>query len=464
MAIMDSISGEMRAELERSARIVRGHSAIRLISHYDADGISAAAIVREALRRLGKELDMTIFHTLSVNEIGITEGIDAECVVMTDMGTSYLQRLSDKGWDIVILDHHRIPADTEIPEREGFAFVNPLSYGIDGSRNACGASMAYLFALALDENNTDLVPLALSGMFGDKQHLGGFQSINKCIVDSAVENGTIERIPNLAYPSGMTFYQAIMSCPEPYLINTTGQADRVTRFVKSCELKMTDSPNSVAQGAIDRFAEELAARMRRNGVTEEIIKETFGDRYYSPRYGLDVSELSSILDGCGRRDAYASALEACDTLDFTFASVKSQEFSEKLIKAIEPAFRNMVTMENIQYFVIREKGLAGGIASAIVRYLGNPEKPVIGITLTEEGRTDLSSRGTMHMIERGLDLSSAMNTVCAEMGGQGGGHVIAAGGTIPPGTEGEFVRRIDSFIGDQFSKNEPVRFIAYSIQ
>ena len=151
-------------------------------------------------------------------------------------------------------------------------------------------------------------------------------------------------------------------------------------------------------------------------------------------------------------------------MDFTFASVKSQEFSEKLIKAIEPAFRNMVTMENIQYFVIREKGLAGGIASAIVRYLGNPEKPVIGITLTEEGRTDLSSRGTMHMIERGLDLSSAMNTVCAEMGGQGGGHVIAAGGTIPPGTEGEFVRRIDSFIGDQFSKNEPVRFIASSIQ
>ena len=168
---------------------MRGHSAIRLISHYDADGISAAAIVREALRRLGKELDMTIFHTLSVSEIGITEGIDAECVVMTDMGTSYLQRLSDKGWDIVILDHHRIPADTEIPEREGFAFVNPLSYGIDGSRNACGASMAYLFALALDENNKDLVPLALSGMFGDKQHLGGFQSINKCIVDSAVEAG-----------------------------------------------------------------------------------------------------------------------------------------------------------------------------------------------------------------------------------------------------------------------------------
>ena len=335
MSISESLPPGMKKELERAASIVSQHTKVRLISHYDADGISSAAIVREALRRKGIETSITIYPTLSDEQMADAETIEAECVVMTDLGTSYLQRLSDKGWDIVILDHHKPSEDMNVPDREGFAFVNPLMYGIDGSKNACGAAMAYLFAITMDENNSDLAPLALAGMYGDKQHLGGFQSIDRIIIDDAVASGSLRLIPNLAYPSGMTFYQAMMSCPEPYFKGTTGQADKVTRFIKSCELAMTDTPATVSQERIDGFAEALASRMRRNGVTEEIIKETFGDRYYSERYGMDVSELSSVLDGCGRRGAYGKAFDACDSLDFTEASAESQEYSDRLIETIE---------------------------------------------------------------------------------------------------------------------------------
>ena len=442
----------MKLELERAVRIVSAHDRVRLISHYDADGISAAAIIREALGRVGKDVSVTIFPTLSDEQMKATEEIEAECVIMTDLGTSFLQRLSDKGWDIVILDHHKIPPETYVPEREGFAFVNPLSYGIDGSKNACGAAMAFLFAVTMDPKNKDLIPLALSGMYGDKQHLGGFDSIDRMIVDDAVGSGILKKIPNLAYPAGMTFYQAMMSCPEPYFKGTTGRADKVTRFIKSCELDMKDRPYTVSQEVIDGFAENLAARMRRNGNTEEIIKETFGDRYYSERYGMDVSELSSILDGCGRRGSYMMALEACVSLDFTQASAEAQEYSEAVITAIEPVYEHMMTMENIQAFIIDAKGMAGNIASAIVRYLGDPEKPVIGITVSDDSeRTDVSSRGTNAMLRRGLNLSDAMRKVCGALGGQGGGHMIAAGGTIPKGTEKEFLIVLDRFIGEQFS-------------
>ena len=450
MSISESLPPGMKKELERAASIVSQHTKVRLISHYDADGISSAAIVREALRRKGIDTTITIYPTLSDEQMTDAETIEAECVVMTDLGTSYLQRLSDKGWDIVILDHHKPSEDTNVPARDGFAFINPLMYGIDGSKNACGAAMAYLFAIRLDENNSDLAPLALAGMYGDKQHLGGFQSIDRIIIDDAVASGSLRLIPNLAYPSGMTFYQAMMSCPEPYFKGTTGQADKVTRFIKSCELAMTDTPATVSQGKIDAFAEALASRMRRNGITEEIIKETFGDRYYSERYGMDVSELSSILDGCGRRGAYGKVFEACDSLDFTEASAESQEYADKLIETIEPTFRKMAVMDNIQVFVLTEQGMAGNTASAIVRYLGDPDKPVIGITITGSERTDVSSRGTERMISKGLNLAEAMRTMCAAVGGQGGGHIIAAGGTIPAGTEEAFVKALDAFIGNQF--------------
>ncbi len=348
---LESIPAEMKKELERAAEIVRGHTDVRLISHYDADGISSAAIVREALKRLGKRTEVTIYPTLSVEQIVDVQGIKAECVVMTDLGTSYLEQLSQMDWDIVILDHHKLKDGAVVPDREGFSFVNPVHHGIDGSKNACGAAVSFLFALTLDPNNDDLAPLAIAGMYGDKQHLGGFESIDRAIADFALESGLVERYTNLAYPSGMTFNQAMMSCPEPYLKGTTGRSDKVYRFVKSCNLLPTDTPRTVSQESIDVFAEAVADKMRRSGVTEDIILETFGDMYYSKKYGMDVSELSSILDGCGRMGEHDLALGAFDTMDFTEASAKAQEYSDLLIGSIESAFSGMVTTENMQYFV-----------------------------------------------------------------------------------------------------------------
>ncbi len=449
---LETIPTGMKKELGRAAEIIGRYQRIHLVSHYDADGISSAAIVREALRRLGKETRITIYPTLSVEQMADIRNIRAECVVMTDLGTSYLGQLSGIGWDIVILDHHKPKEVSDVPEREGFSFVNPLTYGIDGSKNACGAAMAFLFALTLDPGNADLAPLAMAGMYGDKQHLGGFESIDKAIVDHALETGIVERYTDLAYPCGMTFNQAMMSCPEPYLKGTTGRSDKVYRFVKSCNLLPTDTPRTVPQESIDLFAEALAEKMRRNGVAEGIIRETFGERYYSERYGMDVSELSSILDGCGRQGDQDLAFASCDSLDFTEASAKAQEYSDLLIESIEPVFERMVTTDNMQYFVQGVHGLGGNIASAIVRYLGDPEKPVISVTDTGAEMLDISSRGTYAQVERGLNLSEALREVADRFGGQGGGHIIAAGASVPRGTGKEFLEALDAFIGVQFGR------------
>ena len=451
MTPLDALPSGLIGRLRSAAEIVDRHDSFLLISHYDADGISSVQIVRETLARKGKPFRTVIFPTLSDEQMSQVMTMTADCVIMTDLGTSYLKELESRNWDIVILDHHRIADGTDIPSRDGFVFANPMEFGIDGSANACASAMAYLFSLTVDPANSDLAPLAIAGMFGDSQNYGGFQSVDLDIVESAISDGTVRRFENLAYPAGLTFYQAVLSCPDPYQAETTGRADKVTRFIKSCELAMTDMPNNVSQERIDAFAEELASRMRRNGVTEAIIKDTFGDRYYSEGYQMDVSTLASILDGCGRRGNHDMAFAACDSMDFTEALMESQEYDEALIGSIAAMSEKIVTMENIQYFVTDTPGLAGNTARAIVRYLGDPEKPVIGVTITD-GRTDLSSRGTDHQLSEGLDLSDAMRTVCASVGGQGGGHAPAAGGSIPKGKEEEFLRELDRYIGRQFGR------------
>ena len=452
MTPLDALPSGMIARLRSAAEMVDRHDSFLLISHYDADGITSAQIVRETLARKGKRSEVVIFPTLSDEQMNRVMTMSAECVIMTDLGTSYLKELESRNWDIAILDHHRIAEGAEIPSRDGFVFVNPMEFGIDGSANACAAAVSFLFSLTVDPANKDLAPLAMAGMYGDSQNYGGFESVDLDIVESAMADGSVKRFTNMAYPSGLTFYQAMMSCPDPYQVGTTGRADKVTRFIKSCELAMTDTPNNVSQERIDDFAEALASRMRRTGVTEEIIADTFGDRYYSERYQMDVSVLASILDGCGRTGKYDKAFEACDSMDFTEATLESQEYDEALIDSIATLSEKVVRMENIQYFVTDKLGFAGNTARAIVRYLGDPEKPVVGVTLTE-GRTDLSSRGTDHQLSKGLNLSDAMRNVCGQIGGQGGGHAIAAGGTIPAGKEKEFLAALDRYIGRQFGKN-----------
>jgi single-stranded DNA-specific DHH superfamily exonuclease len=50
--------------LEQAVSVVDKHSWIRVISHYDADGISSAGIVCNALLRKGKKFHATLTRSL----------------------------------------------------------------------------------------------------------------------------------------------------------------------------------------------------------------------------------------------------------------------------------------------------------------------------------------------------------------------------------------------------------------
>ncbi len=107
----------------------------------------------------------------------------------------------------------------------------------------------------------------------------------------------------------------------------------------------------------------------------------------------------------------------------------------------------VIQLENIQYFdagsQIKETivGIIAGMSSTIVE---NRNLPIIAFAKTDGG-VKVSARGTQDLIRRGVNLSEAMSTVSAEVGGAGGGHDIAAGATIPENAKEEFARKLDFF-------------------
>jgi RecJ-like exonuclease len=80
-------------------------------------------------------------------------------------------------------------------------------------------------------------------------------------------------------------------------------------------------------------------------------------------------------------------------------------------------------------------------------------KPLIGFAVSKEPNGEYkikaSIRSTYEMVERGLNLSSAVRDAAQGVGGVGGGHNVAAGATIPLGKEAEFLESLEKKIREQ---------------
>jgi RecJ-like exonuclease len=116
--------------------------------------------------------------------------------------------------------------------------------------------------------------------------------------------------------------------------------------------------------------------------------------------------------------------------------------------------KGVTQLKNIQYFYSGEEiketivGIIAGMAASLENI--DRKKPIIGMADSDDG-IKISARGTQDLIRRGMNLSKAMSDVTEAVGGAGGGHDIAAGGTIPPEKAKEFISLLDEYIGKQLS-------------
>jgi single-stranded-DNA-specific exonuclease len=120
-----------RAEaVARVARAVRARERICVFGDYDADGVTAAALLTDVLRALGGEVVPLLAdrfgggYGLSGPALARVLDTGATLLVTCDCGSSdheRLERVRHAGMDAVVIDHHRVP-DAALP---ALAFLNP---------------------------------------------------------------------------------------------------------------------------------------------------------------------------------------------------------------------------------------------------------------------------------------------------------------------------------------------------
>jgi len=145
---------------------IRIEGKIRVVSHYDADGLAAAGILGKALNRMRAVFSIRIVKWIDSRLIEELATEEPSLTVFTDLGGGNLDLIEKHlSQQILILDHH----ETTGKKLKNVLQVNPHLYGIDGSKEVSGAGVTYLVAKALDEINKDLAPIAVVGALADIQ-------------------------------------------------------------------------------------------------------------------------------------------------------------------------------------------------------------------------------------------------------------------------------------------------------
>ena len=292
----------MAERLERAVGSLSGAGRVRIISHHDADGIVSAAILATCIHRQGKGFHVSLLKSMDEAVASQLAEEKNEAVIVSDMGSGELELLEGVGSKVVILDHHKVQRDSE-----SLIQINPHLYGIDGGDVLCGSMLTFLFAIATDDKNSDLLGPAVAGAIADKQHLGGFKDVNARIVDDAKARGLLSARKGLLLegPAG----EAIASSVDPYF-GFDGAAGLEERL-SGMGIGPGDRIEELEPGRAQALTSFLAARLAERGARSEALENLVGDVYRFRGMEGSLNSFSEDLNACGRMREEALGLRLC---------------------------------------------------------------------------------------------------------------------------------------------------------
>ncbi|CAJ35089.1 DHHA1 domain-containing protein [Methanocella arvoryzae] len=406
---------------------------IRVVSHHDADGITACGIICHALLRRKVHFQATIVSNLDPSIEAILD--PAVPVIFCDMGSGQPDIVNK--YDAIILDHH-VP----VGEHKNIQ-VNPHLIGIDGGSELSGSGVAYALARIMGDN-VDLAGLAISGAIGDKQKMAG---PNKDILDEAIKNGVITIQKGLKLGMG-PLEKVLEYSIDPYF-SFSGKQKETEEFLK--EMGLSGNIEALSQDDLKRLGSALSLLLLKKSPPDS-VDALFGDIYILNKELIkDVYDFTNTVNSCGKMGTPGLGLEVCLRHEASLREAEEKRFSyaRQILDALHDAVGRVKDMGWIRYIDIQSSDVTGAIASTVIRYI-LPDKPLIVLN-TEDGKVKVSARGTPQQIKQGLDLSAALRESAGIAGGSGGGHKIASGAAIPVGRQPEFLERLNTIVGRQIS-------------
>lgn len=463
--------------VRQGADLLRRASRVDIYSHIDPDGITSGTIASVVLERLGIDHDIHFLKKLDTATAEEIRDSGPEMVWFTDLGSGLFHLLADMRG--IITDHH-VPSSPAVPQEmrhdlraygtSEMVHVNPHLVGLDGASQISSAGVAYLVAREVNGANRDLAGIGVVGAVGDLQDRaqGRLVGLNRQMVEDGVSCGVLGVIRDLRLFGRETrplpkLLQYSNDPPLPHL--TEDQEASIVFFLElGIDLKAQDEWRrwiDLADYERKRVVSELVNLLLQKGYGHEVARRLVGDVYLLIREEEgtplhDTKEFATLLNACGRYDSAEVGYWVCKgdrDAYYEKALELLQQHRGYIVDSLDVVRDvGLETLENIQFFHggDRIKDTVVGIAAGMV--LGSSEAshdmPLLAFARAEDG-VKVSARAPRHLVQRGLNLAEIMKQAAASVGGEGGGHNVAAGATIPEGSEDVFLEIVDRMVREQ---------------
>lgn len=493
-------------EARKIAEKIRRHSQVNVVTHIDADGITAGSIACKALDREGIDYEITFLKQLDPLAIEALKNENKGLIWFTDLGSGQIENLS--GLDFIITDHHvpdistgphngRPKPSKEVPgsaaynrrptlfdfsdgpnESSQMYHLNPHLFGGNGAEDASGAGMAYLVARELGQENFDLSSLAIVGAVGDLQSVryGKLVGINRDILEEGMGKRYLKTITDIQFFGRETrpLVKLLQYANEPVLPRLTNDEENCINFLIGLGIELKEEEHW--RRWIDLFdhekrsiLSELAVLLIENGLGHKAVRRMVGQVYLLEKEEEgtelhDTKEFATLLNACGRYDRAEVGLRVCmGDRDEWLKKARTllQGHRRTLVEALHLVKEIGISQRSyLQHFHGTDEILDSivGVVCGMVLNSGmesvDRRKPIFGFANALDGSgVKVSARGTRVLVDSGLDLSQVMKSASEKVGGAGGGHNVAAGATIPSGTEEKFLEFAEEILSKQLRES-----------
>ena len=405
---------------------------ILIVSHFDTDGITSAAIMIQALKKLDKIFSVKILKNLE--EKFIYNLPENKLILFLDLASGSLDSISKSNLkDVFIIDHHEIVQ--RIPDN--VFIINPE---LHNKQKISGSGLTYLFCKEMNQGNKEFAKLAVLGMIGDMldKEIG---QLNHGILD----DGDIKRKRGLLiYPSTRPLNRVLEYCSNPYIPEVTGNIKGVLELLREVGLNPEGGQyKSLIQLNKEEMEKLVTAIMLRN--PESRNRKIIGDIFLIKLFNKleDARELSAMINACSRLGRSDLALLLC--LEMQKAKKEAESIHVKYRQHIVSGLKFVSETEKIQgkgFVIINAKDkIKDTMVGTITGILSNSSlygEGTIIITMAhyEENKIKISARCVG---ESPRNLREMLSGVIAKTGGEVGGHPEAAGCMIEKNKEQEFI-------------------------
>lgn len=419
---------------------------VRVVSHYDADGITAAGVLCTAIYRAGYDFHCSLMRNPFTKGFERLKQEHNDIIIFADMGSGQMEEIEQLGCSAIILDHHQ---SLTSHSSKKVIQINANLCGIDGNYEVSGATLSYLFATAVSPNNDDLCALALAGATGDKQYIGGMRGVNLEILKHALEKGFLKEQIRIKL-CGETLADALYYTIDPYYRGFSGKKEEIEKTLEKLQVKPETNVENLDPETSLRVQSLLLFKLLQVGCQQNILDIAIRKRYYATSFGWELERFADLLDACGKFGHRSLGLALCfNNQDAWNEAINiEKQYKQHILDALQELEKGgMKETEGMRYFYSESSSLGGVIAGIAINYLVDEKKPLFALTRKEEEQEiHVSCRGNQMLVQHGLDLGVAMKDISTELGGYGGGHKIAAGATIGLQKEQEFLEKVNTVV------------------